>query len=223
MKRMGTDVIDLFYQHRVDPSRPIEETVSVMAGLVKAGKVRALGLSEASATTLRRASAVHPIAALQSEYSLLSRDPEANDVLTTCQELHAAFVAYSPLGRGFLTGMIEKPSDLAPEDWRRSTPRFQSDAMARNTSLTARLKELAARKQCTAGQLALAWLLSRGREIIPIPGSKQLGHLEENMAADNVHLTPEEIRLLDAWFPLGVAFGARYSPSGMASLDTSGE
>ncbi|HEX8425455.1 aldo/keto reductase [Hymenobacter sp.] len=218
LKRLGTDHIDLYYQHRVDPNTPIEETVGAMAELVKEGKVRYLGLSEAAAGTLRRASAVHPIAALQSEYSLWSRDPE-DGVLQTCRELGIGFVPYSPLGRGFLTGQIQQFEDLAPDDYRRHTPRFQGENFQKNLDLVARIKELAALKNCTPGQLALAWVLAQGDAIVPIPGTKRVQYLEENLAALNVQLSAEELQQLDAIAPQNVAAGQRYPEQMMGSVN----
>lgn len=210
LKRLGIDTIDLFYQHRVDPAYPIEETVGVMAELVKAGKVRALGLSEAKPETLRRAASVHPIAALQSEYSLWSRDPEVNGVLATCRELGIAFVPFSPLGRGFLTGTLQKPSDLAPTDGRRLLPRFQEGAFEQNLALAERVREKARALGCTPAQLALAWLLAQGEDIIPIPGTKRVKYLEDNMGALHVKLAPEEVEELSRLFPPDAAVGDRY-------------
>jgi aryl-alcohol dehydrogenase-like predicted oxidoreductase len=209
LKRLGVDTIDLYYQHRVDPKTPIEETVGAMAQLVREGKVRFLGLSEASPATIRRAHAVHPITALQTEYSLWTRDPE-DEVLPTTQELGIAFVAYSPLGRGFLTGQIKKFDDLAADDFRRNSPRFQGENFQKNLDLVARVEELAKEKHCTAGQLALAWLLTRGKDIIPIPGTKRRKYLEENVAALNVKLSAEDLRRLEEVAPKGAAAGQRY-------------
>jgi aryl-alcohol dehydrogenase-like predicted oxidoreductase len=209
LKRLGVDTIDLYYQHRVDPKTPIEETVGAMAQLVREGKVRFLGLSEASPATIRRAHAVHPITALQTEYSLWTRDPE-DEVLPTTQELGIAFVAYSPLGRGFLTGQIKKFDDLAADDFRRNSPRFQGENFQKNLDLVARVEELAKEKHCTAGQLALAWLLTRGKDIIPIPGTKRRKYLEENVAALNVKLSDEDLRRLEEVAPKGAAAGQRY-------------
>jgi aryl-alcohol dehydrogenase-like predicted oxidoreductase len=217
LRRLGIDRIDLFYQHRVDPQVPIEETVGTMAELVSAGKVRALGLSEAAPDTLHRATAVHPIAALQSEYSLWTRDPESNGVLATCRELSIGFVPYSPLGRGFLTGAIQKPSDMAADDWRHTNPRFQGPAMERNLQLAAHVKTLAERKGCTAAQLALAWVLGQGDDLVPRPGTKRVKYLEENLGATRVSLSQAELDEIDRLFPLGVASGARY-PEAMMNL-----
>ncbi len=210
LRRLGIDTIDLFYQHRVDPTRPIEETVGVMAELIAAGKVRALGLSEAKPETLRRAAAVHPIAALQSEYSLWSRDPEANGVLATCRELGIAFVPFSPLGRGFLTGALSQPSDLAASDGRRLLPRFQEGAFEQNLALAEKVRALAAAKGCSPAQLALAWLLAQGEDIIPIPGTKRIEYLEDNLGAMDVTLTADDLAELDRLFPAGAATGDRY-------------
>ena len=218
LSRLGIDVIDLFYQHRVDPKVPIEETVGAMAELVSAGKVRALGLSEASPETLRRAAKVHPIAALQSEYSLWTRDVETNGVIATCRELGIAFVPYSPLGRGFLTGAIQKVSDLDPTDWRRTNPRFAQAALEANLGLAEIVKDLAAQKGCTPAQFALAWVLAQGEDIIPIPGTKRLRYLEDNMGALAVRLTPQDLKQTDARFQETSVTGERYLPDMMALL-----
>ncbi len=217
LRRLGVDVIDLYYQHRVDPAVPIEETVGAMAELVRAGKVRYLGLSEAGVDTLRRAAAVHPIAALQTEYSLWTRDPE-NGVLATCRELGIGFVAYSPLGRGFLTGQLKRFEDFAPDDYRRHSPRFQGENFAKNLAIVSRLQELAASKGCTAGQLALAWVLAQGDDIIPIPGTKRRTYLNENLAALAVTLTPSDLASINAVFPADVAAGTRYPTAMMATI-----
>ena len=217
LQRLGVDAIDLYYQHRVDPATPIEETVGAMADLVRAGKVRHLGLSEAAPATLRRAVAVHPIAALQTEYSLWSRDPEG-DLLATCRELGIGFVAYSPLGRGFLTGQIRSAEDLAADDWRRNAPRFQGANFDRNRQLVGRIEAMAARKGCTPGQLALAWVLARGEDIVPIPGTKRRRWLEENVAATQVTLALGDLAELDAAMPPGAAAGDRYAAAGMRSV-----
>ncbi len=209
LKRLGVDVIDLYYLHRVDPAVPIEETVGAMADLVRSGKVRALGLSEAGAQTVRRANAVHPIAALQSEYSLWSREPE-DGVLETCRALNITFVAYSPLGRGFLTGAIRQVDDLAPGDYRRQTPRFQNDNLAANLELVKRVEQVAAKKGCAPAQLALAWVLSQGKDIIPIPGTKRRTRLVENLAANEVQLNKEELAALSAAIPREAVAGLRY-------------
>ncbi len=218
LKRLGVETIDLYYQHRVDPATPIEETVGAMADLVRAGKVRYLGLSEASAATLERACQVHPITALQSEYSLWTRDPE-DGVLAACRRLGVGFVPYSPLGRGFLTGAITKPEDLADDDYRRHSPRFQGENFAKNLELASRVKEFAATRGCTAGQLALAWVLAQGDDIVPIPGTKRRTYLEENAAAVDLVLAPAELAALDAVFPAGAAAGLRYPENMMKVLN----
>lgn len=217
LRRLGVDVIDLYYQHRVDPETPIEETVGAMAELVRQGKVRYLGLSEAAPATIRRACAVHPITALQTEYSLWTRDPEA-EVLQTCRENGMAFVAYSPLGRGVFTGSIRKLDDLAEGDYRRNSPRFTGDNLSRNLTLVDRLAEIAAEKKCRPAQLALAWLLARGQDILPIPGTKHINRLEENVGALQVQLTTEEVARLDAAFPAGAAAGNRYPEQAMKAV-----
>jgi aryl-alcohol dehydrogenase-like predicted oxidoreductase len=216
LKRLGVDTIDLYYQHRVDRQTPIEETVGAMAQLVREGKVRFLGLSEASPATIRRAHAVHPIAALQTEYSLWTRDPE-DEVLQTTRELGIAFVAYSPLGRGFLTGQIKRFEDLDPDDYRRFSPRFQGENFQKNLDLVARVGLLAKEKLCTPGQLALAWLLAQGEDIIPIPGTKRRKYLEENVGALNVKLSGDDLRRIGEVAPHGAASGLRY-PESMMSL-----
>jgi aryl-alcohol dehydrogenase-like predicted oxidoreductase len=216
--RLGIEVIDLFYQHRVDPKVPIEETVGAMAELVSAGKVRALGLSEAGPETLRRAAKVHPIAALQSEYSLWTRDVETNGVLATCRELGIAFVPYSPLGRGFLTGAIQKVSDLDPTDWRRTNPRFAEEALQANLGLAEIVKDLAAKKGCTPAQFALAWVLAQGNDMVPIPGTKRLRYLEDNMGALAVQLTKQDLKETEASFRQMTVAGERYTPEMMALL-----
>ncbi len=218
LKRLGVDTIDLYYQHRVDRSVPIEETVGAMAGLVRDGKVRYLGLSEASPATVRRAHQVHPISALQTEYSLWSRDPEA-DILPTCRELGIGFVAYSPLGRGFLTGRFRRVEDLPADDWRRNNPRFQGENFQRNLELVRRIEEMARAKACTPAQLALAWLLSRGNDIVPIPGTKQRARLEENVRALEIRLTSDELKRIDAVAPIGAAAGDRYAGAGMKAVN----
>ncbi|PDT35246.1 aldo/keto reductase [Rhizobium sp. M10] len=215
LKRLGIETIDLLYQHRVDPNVPIEETVGVMAELVREGKVRALGLSEAGSATIRRAHAVHPIAALQSEYSLWTRDPE-EDVLATCRELGIGFVPYSPLGRGFLTGAIRKADDLAADDFRRQVPRFQAENFDANVALVAALEELAAEKGVTAAQLALAWVLSQGDDIVPIPGARKLHHLEQNAAAADITLSAAELQRLGEAIPAAQVAGKRYSDASLA-------
>jgi aryl-alcohol dehydrogenase-like predicted oxidoreductase len=216
LQRLGVEVIDLYYQHRVDKSVDIEETVGAMAELVEAGKVRYLGLSEASPETIRRAHAVHPISALQTEYSLWSRDPES-DILPAVRELGIGFVAYSPLGRGFLSGRFRSPSDFPDDDFRRHHPRFQGENFDRNMQLVERVEELAAEKGVTAGQLALAWVLRQGEDVVPIPGTKRVRYLEENAAAAGVELTGDELRQLDEIAPAGVAAGDRYAD--MSSID----
>ena len=209
LERLGVDYIDLYYQHRVDKTVPIEDTVGAMAELVAAGKVRHLGLSEASSATIRRAAAVHPITALQTEFSLWTRDPE-HDLLATVRELGIGFVAYSPLGRGFLTGQITSPEDFAPDDFRRFHPRFQSENFASNLALVDRVKEIATAKGCTPGQLALAWVLAQGDDIVAIPGTKRVAYLEENLQADSVTLTADDLQALDAAVPVGATAGDRY-------------
>jgi aryl-alcohol dehydrogenase-like predicted oxidoreductase len=214
--RLGIETIDLYYQHRVDPNVPIEETVGAMAELVSAGKVRTLGLSEAGPETLRRAAKVHPIAALQSEYSLWTRDVETNGVLATCRELGITFVPYSPLGRGFLTGAIQKLEDLDPSDWRRTNPRFGEQALRANLRLAETVKEIAAEKGVTAAQLALAWVLAQGDDIVPIPGTKRVRYLEENMGALNVSLTASDLKNIAARLAQIQVVGERYAPDMMA-------
>ena len=218
LKRLGVDVIDLYYQHRVDPATPIEDTVGAMADLVRAGKVRHLGLSEAGSETLRRAAKVHPIAALQSEYSLWSRDVE-DDVLATCRELGIALVAYSPLGRGFLTGEIRSFDDFPADDYRRMSPRFQGENFAKNLQLVARIEQMAQSKGCTPSQLALAWVLSRGDDVIPIPGTKRRKYLEQNVAAQDVALDSADLDLIEEIAPRGVAAGERYPAAMMAFVN----
>ena len=217
LSRLGIDCIDLLYQHRVDPAVPIEDVVSAMANLVRAGKVRHLGLSEVSAATLRRAHAVHPIAAVQSEYSLWSRDAEA-DVLPACHALGIGFVPYSPLGRGFLTGQITSGAALAPDDYRHSLPRFQPQAMAANANMVAELQGLAAARGATAAQLALAWLLAQGTNIVPIPGARSVAHLEENVAAAQIELSDAELAAIGAAFSAASVHGARYPQHELAML-----
>jgi len=209
LKRLGVDYIDLYYQHRVDPNTPIEETVGAMGELVKAGKVRYLGLSEAGVETIRRAHKVHPIAALQTEYSLWTRDPE-DGILQTTRELGIAFVAYSPLGRGFLTGRFKRFEDFEPEDYRRNSPRFQGENFQKNLDLVARVEAIAREKSCSAGQLALAWVMAQGEDILPIPGTKRRKYLEENAGAMKISLTKEDLRRIDEVAPQGVAAGQRY-------------
>ncbi|WP_321838030.1 aldo/keto reductase [Pseudomonas kulmbachensis] len=219
LKRLGVETIDLYYQHRMDPNVPIEETVGAMADLVKAGKVRYLGLSEASATTLERAHKVHPISALQSEYSLWSRDQEDNGCLEACRRLGIAFVPYSPLGRGFLTGALKTADDFADEDYRRFSPRFQGDNFAKNLLLVEQVESLAAEKGVTAGQLALAWVLAQGDYLIPIPGTKQRKYLEQNVAALEVKLNASELAALEAIFPASAVAGLRYTEEVMQQLN----
>ena len=219
LQRLGLETLDLYYQHRIDPEVAIEETVGAMAELVKQGKVRYLGLSEASAATLERAHKVHPISALQSEYSLWSRDQQDNGCLATCQRLGIAFVPYSPLGRGFLTGVLKSPDDFAADDYRRFSPRFQGDNFTKNLQLVKQVQALALEKGVTAGQLALAWVLAQGDYIIPIPGTKQRKYLEENVAALSISLSPTELAALDAIFPADATAGLRYPQAVMAMLD----
>jgi aryl-alcohol dehydrogenase-like predicted oxidoreductase len=218
LRRLGIDTIDLYYQHRVDPNTPIEDTVRAMANLVKDGKVRYLGLSEASANTLRRAVKVHPIAALQTEYSLWTRDPE-DQILPTCRELGIGFVAYSPLGRGFLTGQFKRVEDLPADDYRRSSPRFQGDNFQRNLDLVRRVEEIAKEKGCKPSQLALAWVLAQGDDIVPIPGTKRRKYLEENAAALDVQLSADDLRRLAEFFPQGAASGQRYTEQMMKAVN----
>jgi aryl-alcohol dehydrogenase-like predicted oxidoreductase len=215
LSRLGIDQIDLYYQHRVDPNVPIEDTVGALKELVAAGKIRSIGLSEASPDTIRRAAKVHPIAALQSEYSLWTRDVETNGVLATCRELGIAFVPYSPLGRGFLTGAIQKPSDLDPSDWRLTNPRFAEEVFASNLKLAEAVKELAAKKQCTPAQFALGWVLAQGEDMIPIPGTKRLKYLEDNMGALAVQLTEADLKQTDVRLSEIKVAGERYAPDMM--------
>ncbi|HLK58966.1 MAG TPA: aldo/keto reductase [Chthonomonadaceae bacterium] len=217
LKRLGVDVIDLYYQHRVDSEVPIEDTVGAMKQLVEAGKVRYLGLSEAGPLTIRRAHAVHPIAALQTEYSLWTRDPE-DEILPTCRELGIGFVPYSPLGRGFLTGQFKKFEDLPENDFRRHNPRFQGENFQKNLELVARIEEIALEKGCKPSQLALAWVLAQGDDIVPIPGTKRVSYLEENIGALEVHLSPEDRARIAAAAPVGVAAGTRYPEAHMQRL-----
>ena len=218
LKRLGVQVIDLYYQHRVDPKTPIEDTVGAMADLVREGKVRFLGLSEAAPNTIRRAYKVHPIAALQTEYSLWSRDPE-DEILPTVGELGIGFVAYSPLGRGFLTGGIKNPENLPADDFRRRSPRFSQQNFARNLDLVREVEKLAAEKNCKPSQVALAWVLSRGSSIVPIPGTKRRSYLEENAGAIAVRLTTADIDRLEKVFPKGIAAGERYPQQGMQTVN----
>ena len=216
LRRLRVSCIDLYYQHRVDPDTPIEDTVGAMAELVKEGKVRYIGLSEAGPQTLRRAMKVHPITALQTEYSLWTRDPE-DEILPTCRELGVGFVAYSPLGRGFLTGRFRKFEDIPADDYRRNSPRFQGENFQKNLDLVRRVEEIAKEKNCTPAQLALAWVLAQGDNIVPIPGTKHRKYLEENVGAVNVKLTPEDLRRIDEVAPHGAAAGPRY-PEQMMEL-----
>src|SRR5256884_7305863 len=218
--RLGIDCIDLYYQHRVDPETPIEETVGAMAELVRAGKVRYLGLSEAGADTIRRAHAVHPITALQSEYSLWTRDPE-DEVLGVCRELGIGFVPYSPLGRGFLTGKIQKPEDIPQDDYRRTTPRFQSENFQRNLDLVKRVEEFSREKKCTPAQLALAWVLAQGDYVVPIPGTKRRKYLQENIGALDVDLTSKDLERIEEVAPKDAFAGSRYPEAMMKLLNRS--
>jgi len=218
LQRLGVDVIDLYYQHRVDVNVPIEETVGAMAELVKQGKVKYLGLSEAAPATIRRAQAIHPISALQTEYSLWSREPE-DSILPTLRELGIGFVPYSPLGRGFLTGAIASPDDFAPDDYRRNAPRFQGDNFVKNLELVSQVKAIAAEKGVTAGQLALAWLLAQGDDIVPIPGTKRRAYLEENIGATTTILTAKDLSRINAVAPQGIAAGDRYAAQAMSTLN----
>ncbi len=218
LRRLNVDTIDLYYQHRVDPNTPIEDTVRAMADLVKEGKVRHLGLSEASVATLRRAVKVHPISALQTEYSLWTRDPE-DEILATCRELGITFVAYSPLGRGFLTGQFKRIEDLPADDYRRSSPRFQGENFQKNLDLVRRVEELVKEKGCKPSQLALAWVLAQGEDIVPIPGTKRRQYLEENVAALEVKLSSEDLRRLAEFFPPGAASGQRYTEQMMKAVN----
>lgn len=218
LERLGVDVIDLYYQHRVDPEVPIEETVGAMAELVETGKVRYLGLSEAAPDTIRRAHAVHPISALQTEYSLWSRDPE-DELLALCDELGITFVPYSPLGRGFLTGAIQSIDDLEPDDWRRNNPRFQGENFQKNLELVKAVEELAKEKGCAPAQLALAWLLAQGENIVPIPGTRRIERLEENAAATSIELTSDDLDRIEAIFPKDAAAGTRYPEGGMRTVN----
>jgi aryl-alcohol dehydrogenase-like predicted oxidoreductase len=218
LRRLGVETIDLYYQHRVDPNTPIEDTVGAMADLVRQGKVRWLGLSEAAPQTIRRAQSVHPIAALQTEYSLWSRDPE-DGILATVRELGIGFVAYSPLGRGFLTGGIRSVDDFDPDDWRRTNPRFAGENFQKNLRLVDEIEALARQKRCTPAQLALAWVLSRGDDVVPIPGTKRRKYLEDNVGAVDVRLTDDDLARIDRILPPGAAAGTRYLPQGMQSLN----
>ncbi len=218
LKRLKTDHIDLYYLHRVDPNTPIEETIGAMADLVKEGKVRYIGLSEASVNTLKRAIKIHPITALQTEFSLWSRDPE-EEILPFCKDNHISFVAYSPLGRGFLTGNIKRMEDLAVDDYRRFSPRFQGDNFQKNLDLVKLIEKIASEKDCTPSQLALAWVLSQGEHIIPIPGTKRISYLEENLGALEIHLNAKDIKEIDELFPKDIVAGTRYPESMMNSVN----
>lgn len=218
LKRLGIEQIDLYYQHRVDPETPIEETIGAMVELKEAGKIRFLGMSEAAPETLRRAASIHPIAALQTEYSLWSRDPE-DELLALCEELGTAFVPYSPLGRGFLTGAIKSLESLDADDWRRHNPRFQGENFQKNLDLVKKVEEIAAEKKCTPAQLALAWLLAQSENIIPIPGTRSKKRVEENIAALDVELASSDLERIDAACPKGAAQGTRYPESGMEAVD----
>jgi len=220
LRRLGIETIDLYYQHRVDPGVAIEETVGAMAELVRAGKVRYIGLCEASPATLTRAHKVHPITALQTEYSLWSREPE-DGVLAKCRELGIGFVPYSPLGRGFLAGTITRPEDFPEDDYRRLSPRFQGENFAKNLALVDRVRSIAADLHCTAAQLALAWVLAQGKDIVPIPGTKKRRYLDENVAALAVRLTPAQLREIDAVFTVNAAAGDRYPAASMGTIDRS--
>ena len=218
LRRLGVDSIDLYYQHRVDPNTPIEETVGAMAQLVKEGKIRHIGLSEAAPETLRRAVRVHPVTALQTEYSLWTRDPE-DKILATCRELGIGFVAYSPLGRGFLTGQFRRFEDLPADDYRRNSPRFQGENFQKNLDLVRRVEEIAKEKGCKPSQLALAWVLAQGNDIVPIPGTKRRKYLEENVGTLNVKLTVDDLRRIDEVFPTGAAAGLRYPDYMMKTVE----
>lgn len=218
LQRLGIDTIDLYYQHRVDPDTPIEDTMGALADLVRAGKIRHIGLSEASSRTLERAHAVHPVTALQSEYSLWTRDPE-DEVLATCRRLGIGFVPYSPLGRGFLTGEIKSPADFAPDDYRARSPRFQGENFTKNLQLVDKVREIATEIGCTPGQLALAWVLAQGDDIVPIPGTKRRKYLEQNVAAVDISLDDGHLAALDAIFPKDAAAGLRYPEAVMARLN----
>ncbi|TMN19122.1 aldo/keto reductase [Pseudoxanthomonas sp. X-1] len=219
LRRLGTDHVDLYYQHRVDPTVPIEDTVGAMARLVEEGKVRYLGLSEAAPETLRRAHVVHPITALQTEYSLWTRDPEENGVLATVRELGVGFVPYSPLGRGFLSGAIKRPEDFDADDFRRHNPRFQGENFARNLALVDKVRALAEAKGVSASQLALAWVLAQGEDLVPIPGTRRIANLEENLGAIDLVLDAADLAAIDAVFPIGAAAGTRYPEQSMAALN----
>jgi aryl-alcohol dehydrogenase-like predicted oxidoreductase len=217
LQRLSIDTIDLYYQHRVDPDTPIEDTVGAMADLIREGKVRFLGLSEAGPQTLRRAQAVHPITALQSEYSLWTRDPE-DEILPVIRELGIGFVAYSPLGRGFLSGQIKRIEDLAPDDWRRRSPRFQGENFEHNLQLVAEIESMARDKKCTPSQLALAWVLAQGKDVVPIPGTKRIRYLQENIGALHVALSADDLQRIDRVLPQGAASGGRYPEAAMKAV-----
>ncbi len=218
LKRLGVDVIDLYYQHRVDPNTPIEDTIGAMTELVKQGKVKYLGMSEASPQTLRRAQKIHPISALQTEYSLWSRDPE-KEILSTCRGLGIGLVAYSPLGRGFLTGRFKTASDFGEKDYRPNSPRFQGDNFQKNLDLVKKIEEIATEKKCKPSQLALAWVLAQGNDIVPIPGTKRMNYLEENIGAANIQLTKEDLKRINESLPPGLASGNRYPDAAMNALN----
>ena len=218
LKRLGVDYIDLYYQHRVDPNTPIEDTIGAMAELVKDGKVKYLGMSEAAASTIRRASNVYPITALQTEYSLWTRDPE-EEILSTCRELGIGFVAYSPLGRGFLSGRFQTPEDIPADDYRRNHPRFQGENFYHNLELTKRIEEIAKVKNCTPSQLAIAWVLAQGKDIVPIPGTKKTKYIEENAASVDVKLNENDLKKLDEAIPRGIAKGMRYAEAAMKAVN----
>lgn len=218
LRRLGVDAIDLYYQHRVDPNVPIEETVGAMAELVEAGKVRYLGLSEAAPATIRRAAAIHPIAALQTEYSLWTRDVET-EILPTIRELGIGFVAYSPLGRGFLTGKYRSNSDFTQADYRTTTPRFQGENLQHNLAMIAKLEEIARQKNCSLGQLAISWVMAQGKDIVPIPGTKRLAYLDDNLGALEITLTPNDLAEINKIFPKGGTAGERYQPASMEAID----
>lgn len=218
LRRLGVETIDLYYQHRVDPNTPVEDTIGAMTRLIEQGKIRFLGMSEAATDTLRRAHAVHPITALQTEYSLWSRDPE-DGILDVCRELGIGFVAYSPLGRGFLAGRFQRFEDLPPDDWRRNNPRFQGENFQKNLDLIDGIKDMAAQKGCTPAQLALAWVLAQGEDIVPIPGTKRRQYLEENVGALDVEITADDLERIDEIAPKGAAAGQRYEEAGMATVN----
>lgn len=218
LKRLGVDVIDLYYQHRVDPNTPIEDTIGAMAELLKAGKVKYLGMSEAAPQTIRRAQKIHPISALQTEYSLWTRDPE-KEILSTCRELGIGFVAYSPLGRGFLTGRFKSTADFGEKDYRPNSPRFQGDNLQKNLDLVKKIEEISAEKKCKPSQLALAWVLAQGNDIVPIPGTKRIKYLEENVGAVNIQLTKEDLKRINETIPPDITAGDRYPESAMKAVN----